>query len=320
MNNLPETQMHWLTLVLIALETMLLVFYEFPRYLEHPQERHRPWFMLLLLLLIHYNLWNGVLPDPKGFSIPLKIQYMILDGIAYLMGAYFPFYFYKAFELRSLRFYATYGVLLFLLLPYVVFVVAYAYNGQLLLDRLVCLTVPALYGLVVLVLMFKAIHRKSKQTGNELQYMAETGAFIAIIPWEAMCAFAFQPPPQELKIIIANMGFIALALMQISDNIRHSRHERRRAAMKEAEEEDAAVVEPAIVTDEALTQFKEKCGLLKLTRRESEIVLQLRQGLTYQQIADQLFISKKTVANHVTHIYEKTGVNTKFALFGKLGL
>jgi DNA-binding CsgD family transcriptional regulator len=320
MNNFLGTQMHWLTLALIALETMLLLLYEFPRYLEHPEERHRPWFMLLLLLLIHYNLWNGLLPDPKDFTIPIKIQYMILDGIAYMMGAYFPFYFYKAFDLPGLRFYATYGVLLFLLLPYAVFVVAYAYNGQLLLDRLVCLTVPAIYGLVVLVLMFRAIHLKSKQTDNSLQYMAETGAFIAILPWEAMCAFAFSPPPQELKIMIANLGFIALAFLQVTDNIRHARQERRRATMKAAVEEDMTVVEPVQVSGEALTRFEENCKHLKLTRRETEIVLLLRQGLTYQQIADQLHISKKTVANHVTHIYEKTRANTKFALFSKVGL
>lgn len=319
MNILPGTNLHWLTLVLVALELMLLLLYEFPRLLEQPGDRHRPWFMLLLVLLIHYNLWNGLLPDVQHFAIDIKVQYMMADGIAYLMGAYFPFYFFKSFELPGLRFYATYGVLLFLLVPYAVFTGVYTYNGQLDFDRQVCLMVPALYGLWVLILMFRAIWLKSKQIGIDLIYMAETGAFVAIMLWEAMGAFAFAEPPQEVKMIFANIGFIGLGLLQISDNIRHSRQERHRAAMKEVEE-DTTVVEPVQVSGDVLTEFETIGKQLKLTPRETEIVLLLRQGLTYQQIAEKLFISKKTVANHVTHIYEKIGVNTKFALFSKVGL
>ena len=42
-----------------------------------------------------------------------------------------------------------------------------------------------------------------------------------------------------------------------------------------------------------------------LTPREEEVLIQLRRGLTYQQIADELFISKNTVKTHVLKIYEK---------------
>ncbi len=304
-----ETHLQPLTLVLIVLETMLLVLYELPRYLEHRGDRHRPWFMLLLLLLIHYNVWNGILPDPKGFAVSIKVQYMILDGVAYLMGAYFPFYFYKAFDLPGLRFYATYGVLYFLLLPYVVFVGIYACNGQLLLDRLVCLTIPAIYGLLVLVKMFIAIDKKGKATGDGLQFMAETGAFVAILPWEAMCAFAFSAPPQALRIMMANLGFIALALLQISDNIRHARQ-----AHKDAQAAKQRVEETPVEHNPPPPDFLGNCAFYDLSETETQVAGYVRQGLSNKQIAALIFRGEETVKSHISNMLKKTGAKSRTQL------
>ncbi|WP_259070365.1 response regulator transcription factor [Mucilaginibacter sp. X4EP1] len=304
MNILGNTQMHWLTLVFIVLELALLLFYQFLHYLSRRSDKQRIWFLLLLVLLIHYNLWNGLLPDPKHFMMPAKAQYMLTDGIAYLMGAYFPFYFYKAFNLRSLRFHATYGVTCFLLLPYGLFIAAYAYNGKLILDRLVCLTVPAIYGLLVLIEMYRAIHKKNKRNRNKRQYILETGAYLSIMPWEAMCAFAFKTPPQELRILMANIGFVALALLQITTTIRHSRSQHQRFE--------------ELLNEGKNTLFEANCIVYQLTKREIEIVLLLKKGYRYQQIADMLYISGRTVDKHIRNIYEKTAVNNKINLLNKL--
>lgn len=48
-----------------------------------------------------------------------------------------------------------------------------------------------------------------------------------------------------------------------------------------------------------------------LTTREKEIAILLTKGMTYKQIAAQLFISMPTVKTHVTHIYKKCNVNNK---------
>ncbi|MEP6630243.1 MAG: LuxR C-terminal-related transcriptional regulator [Lapillicoccus sp.] len=50
-----------------------------------------------------------------------------------------------------------------------------------------------------------------------------------------------------------------------------------------------------------------------LTRREREVLDQLAQGLTDQVIAAALFISVRTVQNHVAHIFDKLGVRTRTA-------
>ena len=43
-----------------------------------------------------------------------------------------------------------------------------------------------------------------------------------------------------------------------------------------------------------------------LTEREVEVLRLLAEGMTDKEIANLLFISHKTVGNHVTHIREKT--------------
>lgn len=48
-----------------------------------------------------------------------------------------------------------------------------------------------------------------------------------------------------------------------------------------------------------------------LTKREMEILEQLKAGLSYEQIATNLFISYGTVRKHIEHIYRKLQVSNK---------
>ncbi len=48
-----------------------------------------------------------------------------------------------------------------------------------------------------------------------------------------------------------------------------------------------------------------------LSKREVEILEKITQGLNYNQIADQLFISAKTARKHIENIYQKLHVHTK---------
>lgn len=52
---------------------------------------------------------------------------------------------------------------------------------------------------------------------------------------------------------------------------------------------------------------------LGLTGREAELLALLATGKTNRQIADQLFISEKTVARHVSNIFSKLGVSSRAA-------
>src|SRR5205823_9041792 len=48
-----------------------------------------------------------------------------------------------------------------------------------------------------------------------------------------------------------------------------------------------------------------------LTSREVEVLRLLARGLSNKEIAARLFISPKTVGNHVEHIYGKIGASTR---------
>ena len=99
-------------------------------YLFRPEDKARFYYLILLILLLFYNVTGGLFPDPS-ISIPVPIQEMVAYGSGFLMASYFPFYFYKAFDLKSLRWHALYGVPLFLLGPYIVFfVIDYALHSR----------------------------------------------------------------------------------------------------------------------------------------------------------------------------------------------
>ena len=50
---------------------------------------------------------------------------------------------------------------------------------------------------------------------------------------------------------------------------------------------------------------------IKLSKRETEILLQLSKGLNYQVIAENLTISPSTVRKHIENIYKKLQVHNK---------
>lgn len=55
----------------------------------------------------------------------------------------------------------------------------------------------------------------------------------------------------------------------------------------------------------------------KLTNREKEILEWLSKGLTYKEIASNLFLSPETIRKHVYHIYEKLHVTNRVEAVNK---
>jgi DNA-binding CsgD family transcriptional regulator/PAS domain-containing protein len=58
-------------------------------------------------------------------------------------------------------------------------------------------------------------------------------------------------------------------------------------------------------------QFQKR---FKITGREMEIIGLIISGSTYKDVSGKLFISEKTVETHLTHIYNKLGINNKMEL------
>lgn len=58
--------------------------------------------------------------------------------------------------------------------------------------------------------------------------------------------------------------------------------------------------------------FENKCDLeFKLTSREIEVLEQLSKGLSYNIIAENLFLSPSTIRKHIENIYKKLQVHNK---------
>ncbi len=55
-----------------------------------------------------------------------------------------------------------------------------------------------------------------------------------------------------------------------------------------------------------------------ITRREAEIIEQILAGHTNAAIAEHLFISERTVKTHITHIFDKLGIDNRIQLYGLL--
>ncbi len=60
------------------------------------------------------------------------------------------------------------------------------------------------------------------------------------------------------------------------------------------------------------------CEMNKLTEREKDIVEALGEGLTNREIGELLFISPKTVENHLSKIYQKSEVDNRYQLIQEL--
>ncbi|MBQ6663170.1 MAG: helix-turn-helix transcriptional regulator [Firmicutes bacterium] len=83
---------------------------------------------------------------------------------------------------------------------------------------------------------------------------------------------------------------------------------------KRPEVEPETETAPAIATEKKREAEEAAC----LTRREREIVDLLADGLTNQEIADQLFISAHTVHKHLENIRVKLGVNSRIGILNKV--
>ena len=55
----------------------------------------------------------------------------------------------------------------------------------------------------------------------------------------------------------------------------------------------------------------QKINELELSKREVEVLQELANGLSNQEISDKLFISQSTTKTHVSNIYSKLGVNRR---------
>jgi DNA-binding CsgD family transcriptional regulator len=118
-----------------------------------------------------------------------------------------------------------------------------------------------------------------------------------------------QPVPPESEIYEQ-----ALAAMQVEVPPRE--HEEERAAGKSITQAEAVDTAMEVLTRSTTTPTVLAFPIdtsIPLSSRETEVLRLIADGMTDSEIASALFISRRTVATHAGHIYDKIRVSSRAA-------
>ncbi|MDE3184854.1 MAG: response regulator [Bacteroidota bacterium] len=220
------TQMHVVTFIFVSIETVIF-FYLLIYHVARPDDRTIYLNLILIFLLITYNISGGLLPDPK-----LPGSYFIQEAIAYATGfitpCYFPYYVYKAFNLERMKFHAFRGVHLFLLLPYLLFVLIFAISNNLETAKNILL-LPVLYAVWVIYSLLKAIKYKYGNNFRNRDSKEEIAVLlVSISPWIGLPVIAYFNLSQVVEALVCNAGFLLLFGLQVSRHVKQIRREHER--------------------------------------------------------------------------------------------
>jgi DNA-binding CsgD family transcriptional regulator len=320
------TQMHLITFLFICIETVVLFYLVIYR-LARPDDKNTFLNIVLISLLIIYNLTGGLLPDEN-----LPGSYYLQTSIAYATGfmtpCYFPYYVYHAFYLEKMKFHAYKGIFIFLIFPYIVFVILFVASGNIEVAKNL-LVIPTLYALCVIITLIKAVRYKYKNSFKIKDAKEEmVVTLLSLTPWVSLPVIDYFGWGQKVEAATTNTGFLLLLALQLKQHITNVKAEHIRLIETEEkllrwneklqEEVDKRTKEIERLSAEE--KILEGSKQYHLTTREKEITSLICRGSSYKQIAENLFIAERTVTKHVQNIFDKVKVSNKLELLNKLGI
>jgi DNA-binding CsgD family transcriptional regulator len=283
--------------------------------------------IILILLLILYNVTGGFLPDP---NIPgsLYVQLSIAYATGFITPCYFPYYVFNAFSLQKMRFHAYRGVIFFLVVPYLIFVLVFVVSGNLDVAKNL-LIIPVLYAIWVIITLTSAVKFKYQNNFKTKAAKEEVAVlFLSLTPWVGLPVIDYFNFGQAVEATTTNTGFLLLLALQLKQHIMQVKAEHQRLIDSEEQllkwnEQLQEEVRKRTQELENLTReerLAQNCKLYSFTTREIEIVILVYKGYSHKQIAEMLFIAERTVAKHVQNIFEKAQVSNRLELSRKLDM
>jgi signal transduction histidine kinase/DNA-binding NarL/FixJ family response regulator len=228
-----NTDMHMVTFTITMFEIVMLVF-QVIYFLQRPEDKSRMQYLILLVCLIAYNVCSGFFTDPR-IPIPTTIQTILAYLVGFTMSMYVVYYFYKVFDLKHLRFFATYGLVFFLFLPFVfLFVVPFLLTGDVRLSGKLTVIIPFFYGLGFIYSTTRALLKKfkaHKEEGKPLDdalYEHAIVAYISMLCWASLPVIIFFGDFQILEHSVTNAGFLMMTIIYVRSAIKQSRKEYER--------------------------------------------------------------------------------------------
>ena len=220
------TQMHLVTFIFVCIE-IVIFFYLVIYKLARPDDKITFLNIILIFLLLAYNFTGGLLPD-ANLPGSLFIQLIIAYATGFIVPCYFPYYVYKAFGLKKMKFHAFKGVFICLMLPYFLFVIIYAASNNLDVAKNIFI-LPLLYALWVVYSLIKAVkfkygnHLSSTDSKEEVAVL-----FLSLTPWVGLPIIDYFNLGQAVEASITNSGFLLLLALQLSRHIKQTRIEHQR--------------------------------------------------------------------------------------------
>jgi DNA-binding CsgD family transcriptional regulator len=319
------TQMHIITFLFICVETVIF-FYLLIYRLARPDDKSTLRNLILIFLLLAYNFTGGLFPDeklPGSYYLQLSVAY----ATGFITPCYFPYYVYHSFGLYRMRFHAYRGVFIFLVFPYAFFVFLFVTSGNLGIAKNL-LIIPTLYALWVIISLVFAVRHKYKNDFTSVDSKEEiTVTFLSLTPWLGLPIIDYFNWGQAIEAATTNSGFLALLGLQLKQHITQLRKERKRLIESEEQlrnwnehlQDEVSKRTKELERLSAEERILQSCIKYQLTNREKEITLMICKGSSYRQIAEELFISERTVTTHVQHIFDKVKVSNKLELLNKMG-
>lgn len=215
------TQMHLVTFIFVSIEVVIF-FYLVIFWLARPDDRTVPLNLVLIFLLLFYNISGGLLPDPKLPGSQF-LQIVLAYATGFITPSYFPYYVYKAFNLKKLKFHAYKGAFIFLIIPYILFVIVFGLSGSLKVAQIL-LIFPVLYGLWLIIMLFVAIRYKYNNNFKSVESKQELAVLLlSIAPWVSLPIIAVLELGQAVEASVTNLGFLLLFSLQVKGNIKQLR-------------------------------------------------------------------------------------------------
>jgi NarL family two-component system response regulator LiaR len=147
-----------------------------------------------------------------------------------------------------------------------------------------------------------------------LDIQLEDGWGLDIIPWLLRTKYAGKKA--GLPVMAVYSGFEDYTHVSAAMSMGARAYVSKRRSERELEQALLKALDGETFIDEtAQIQFATVSNIFSLlSRREAEILSLVKDELSNQQIADRLGISRRTVENTLSWIYDKTGIRSRLEL------
>lgn len=290
-----NTSIHWTTFFYLLIDTVIVLI---TLYQALNSNRNLNRFLYLGLLFVAYNLSGGFLPI-DDFPGPILIQYIITYGIAITLCVYIVYYLYKEYDIEVLKFHSSIRNLSFVAGGSFVllFVIPYYFTNSIDSSRML-FTIPiSIIAFFFLMLFYRRISNpvnpnKFILRRNKLSIISVSA--VALLP---ICTVIGDY--QWITFTVMNSAFYAITIIETDRYLFFLENKNK-------------LYEVFLFNKEHVEKVNEsKFVYGNLTRREIEIAMSILSNLSYQKIANDLFIAKSTVSKHASNIFKKTNVRNR---------